>query len=79
MKIDFHSHVIPPEFLDAVAAEPAAFDGVRVEIKNGERFLARDVIAIKLRKAYYDLDAKLAAMDRMGIDVAVISCGPPAY
>ena len=79
MKIDFHSHVIPPEFLDAVAAEPAAFDGVRVEIKNGERFLARDVIAIKLRTAYYDLDAKLAAMDRMGIDVAVISCGPPAY
>jgi aminocarboxymuconate-semialdehyde decarboxylase len=52
---------------------------VRVEIRNGERFLARDVIAIKLRSAYFDLDAKLAAMDRMGIDVAVISCGPPAY
>lgn len=79
MKIDFHSHVIPCEFLDAVAAEPAGFTGVRVEIKDGERYLARDVIAIKLRSAYYDLDAKRAAMDRMGIDVAVISCGPPAY
>ena len=79
MKIDFHSHVIPCEFLDAVAADPAGFSGVRVEIKDGERFLARDVIAIKLRTAYYDLAAKLAAMDRMGIDVAVISCGPPAY
>ena len=79
MNIDFHSHVIPCEFLDAVAADPAGFSGVRVEIKDGERFLARDVIAIKLRTAYYDLAAKLAAMDRMGIDVAVISCGPPAY
>lgn len=79
MKIDFHSHVIPVEFLDAVAADPAGFAGVRVEIRGSERFLARDVIAIKLRTAYYDLQAKLAAMDRMGIDVAVISCGPPAY
>ena len=79
MKIDFHSHVIPCEFLDAVAADPAGFSGVRVEIKNNERFLARDVIAIKLRTAYYDLAEKLAAMDRMGIDIAVISCGPPAY
>ena len=51
MKIDFHSHVIPCEFLDAVAADPAGFSGVRVELKDGEPFLARDVIAIKLRTA----------------------------
>ncbi len=79
LKIDFHSHVIPCEFLDAVAGDPSGFSGARVENRGGERYLARDVIAIKLRSAYYDLDAKRAAMDRMGIDVAVISCGPPAY
>jgi aminocarboxymuconate-semialdehyde decarboxylase len=78
MNIDMHSHVIPPALLDAMAAEPEAFD-TRIELRNGIRHMVRGVISFPVHPMFYDVEAKLAEMDRMGLDVSVLSVGPPAY
>ena len=77
MNIDLHSHVIPRTIIDAIAAEPNAF-GSTVEVRDGKRYLTRGGNPFELAPVFYDVDAKLEAMDRMGLDVAVISTGPPA-
>lgn len=78
MIIDMHSHVIPPRLIDAIAADPEAF-GQRIEERGDQRVMIRGIITFPLRRMFYDVRAKVAEMDRMGIDVAAISTGPPAY
>ncbi len=78
MNIDFHSHVIPQPLIDAMTAEPDSF-GTRIEVRDGKRYVVRAINAFQLEPVFYDVDAKLDAMDRMGLDVAVLSAAPPAY
>ncbi len=71
MSIDLHAHGVPAELLDALAAEGADF-GIELD---GER---RAVIAggeptMPIRDDLVDLDTRLAAMDRAGIETQVLS------
>jgi len=64
MIVDFQHHYVPYEL------------AARHGISGRGRFEVRDGAAPKvtLHDKLYDLDAQLADMDRMGIDVAVLSC-----
>jgi 6-methylsalicylate decarboxylase len=66
---DLHQHLWPPALLDALharSARPRLRDGI-LELPSGEWTL--DV-------SCHDPRARLASLDRDGIDIAVISCPP---
>jgi aminocarboxymuconate-semialdehyde decarboxylase len=76
--IDLHNHVIPPAIVDAIARDPERF-GTKIEEKDGKRYFNNHGRMTELLADFYDVDAKLAWMDRQGIDIAAISVGPPIY
>lgn len=76
--IDLHNHVIPPTVIDAIIRNPERF-GTRIEEKGGKRYFDSHGRMTELLADFYDVDAKLAWMDRKGIDIAAISVGPPIY
>ena len=78
MIIDLHTHVIPPNIVDAMRRDPARF-GMRIEERDGDIFYERHKKLNKLLPGFYDVDAKLAAMDRMGVDIAALSAAPPVF
>ncbi|HVL57679.1 MAG TPA: amidohydrolase family protein, partial [Burkholderiaceae bacterium] len=78
-RIDVHSHVIPQRIVDAIAQRPAAFKA-RVEGDGEQRRIVHEQgYAYPLFAEFHDPQAKLASMDRKGIDVAVISPAPPMF
>jgi aminocarboxymuconate-semialdehyde decarboxylase len=78
LRIDLHSHVIPPTFLEALKADPDRYK-LRVEERDGRTFIIRGSHAGPLADEFHDVDAKVAKMDRLGLDVSYISAGPPAF
>jgi 6-methylsalicylate decarboxylase len=66
---DMHQHLWPPALLDALRARsrPPRLRGDVLQLPSGEWTL--DVTC-------HDVEARVAALDRDGIDVAVISCPP---
>ena len=79
MRIDFHNHVIPARMIDAIAQMPDAF-AARVEGEGARRKVVHaQGYAYPLFAEFHDPQAKLESMDRMGIDVAVISPAPPMF
>ncbi|MBI3916794.1 MAG: hypothetical protein HY322_07275 [Betaproteobacteria bacterium] len=78
MKIDLHNHVVPPTIVDAIAANPSRY-GTKFELKDGRRYFSVHGPLAELKPEFYDVDAKVAWLDRVGLDVAVISVGPPIY
>lgn len=78
MNYDLHNHVIPETVIDAIAKEPQKF-GTRVETRGGKRYFDSHGRMTELLPEFCDADAKVAWMDRAGIDVAAISVGPPIY
>jgi aminocarboxymuconate-semialdehyde decarboxylase len=76
--IDLHNHVIPPTIVEAIAREPERY-GTRIEEKGGKRYFNNHGRMTELLADFCDVDAKLAWMDRAGIDIAAISVGPPIY
>src|SRR4051794_30186819 len=66
---DLHQHLWPPSLIAALQARtsPPRLRGTRLELPHG----GSDVDL-----AAHDLDARLAALDRDEIDVALISCPP---
>ena len=76
--IDLHNHVIPPTIVDAIARDPERF-GTKIEEKGGKRYFNNHGRMTELLADFYDVDAKLAWMDRNHIDIAAISVGPPIY
>lgn len=77
-RIDFHSHVIPETIIAAMLADPALFTS-RIEEQPGRRFFVRGKVRLELTAEFWSADAKLEAMDRGRIDVAVISPGPQIF
>ncbi|WP_029004882.1 amidohydrolase family protein [Azorhizobium doebereinerae] len=79
MRIDIHSHVIPPRMVDAIAADPAGF-AARVTAEGGTRRMVHDQgYVYPLFDEFIDVSAKLKAMDRKGLDVSVVSTAPPMF
>jgi aminocarboxymuconate-semialdehyde decarboxylase len=75
---DLHNHVIPPSVVDAIVRNPENF-GTRIEEKGGKRYFDSHGRMTELLPEFCDVEAKIAWMDRVGIDVAAISVGPPIY
>lgn len=73
--VDLHSHVIPQAFIAGVDKVAA-----RIESRAGTPWIVHDQgYAYPLQAEFSDVDAKLAAMDRKGIAVSVLSPAPPTF
>lgn len=77
--VDVHNHFTPPEFLEQ-ARRGTAFDGVVTEQVGGAEWLVhRQGFRYPVPVTFYDVEARLAAMDEGGIDTAVISPNVQLY
>jgi aminocarboxymuconate-semialdehyde decarboxylase len=75
--VDVHAHFIPPDFI-ASARRGRALDGVEVRRVNGEEHVCHPQgYAYPLAPEFWDMEAKLRQMDRLGIDITVLSIAPP--
>lgn len=79
MNIDFHSHVIPQNFVAAIETAPARI-AARIEGQGDARRVVHDQgYVYPLFAEFIDVEAKLAAMDRKGLDISVLSPAPPTF
>ena len=53
--------------------------GTRIEERNGKRYFDSHGRMTELLPEFCDVEAKIDWMDRVGLDVAAISVGPPIY
>jgi aminocarboxymuconate-semialdehyde decarboxylase len=84
--IDLHTHVVPPNLLAAMMREPASFgvqgsagNGVKVVERNGKLCWETNGRLTEIERALFDVDTKIAEMDRMRIDISAVSVAPPTY
>jgi len=75
---DLHSHVIPPTIIEVMKADPQRF-GMKIAERDGRLFFERRGQLSEMEREFHDVDAKIAAMDRMRIDVSALSVAPPTY
>ena len=75
---DLHNHVIPENVVQAIERNPERY-GTRIEVRDGKRYFDAHGRQAPLLPEFYDAEAKVAWMDRIGMDVAVISAAPPIY
>ena len=78
MTYDLHNHVVPETVVQAIQRNPQRF-GTQIEMRNGKRYFDSHGRMIELLPEFCDPEAKIAWMDRVGMDVSVISVGPPIY
>jgi aminocarboxymuconate-semialdehyde decarboxylase len=75
--VDVHAHVLPPVLVEAMRAGSAP-DGIRLEgLGDGRMVVHRQGYRYPLLRAFHDVEARLAAMDAQGTDLAVLSVAPP--
>lgn len=78
-RVDVHSHVLPLEMVEAIRARPRDY---RMSVEGaGEReiFVRDDRHSTPVYPEFYDAGAKVAGMDRRGIDISVISVTPVVF
>jgi len=78
-RVDVHSHVLPLEMVAAIRRRPRDY---RMSVEGAgarEIFIRDDRHSTPVYAEFHDAAAKVAAMDRMGIDVAVISVTPVVF
>ncbi|MBC7781502.1 MAG: amidohydrolase [Proteobacteria bacterium] len=76
--IDVHSHVLPRSLIEAIAARPREHE-IKVETRDDggvKRFLRDDGHATPIFDEFHDPAAKVAGMERKGIDVSILSTTP---
>lgn len=74
--IDIHAHFLPPGLVDDLRAGPA-IDGLRLERADGQEWMVfRQGPRVPLQPEVHDLEARLALMDRWGVDRAGVSLSP---
>jgi len=78
MTYDLHNHVIPEKVVQAILRNPDRY-GTRIEERDGKRYFDSHGRMTELLPEFCDVEAKIAWMDRAGMDVSVISVGPPIY
>jgi len=78
-KTDVHSHVIPKEMLDAIEKYPARYE-MRIEKEGDNQCIVREGgNRFPVFSEFHDPDAKVAGMDRKGLDVSFISPAPIVF
>jgi len=84
--IDLHTHVVPPTLIAEIQRDPAvlgvggaAINGVKVAQRDDELYWDNNGRLSLIERELYDIDAKLAAMDRMRVDISALSVAPPTY
>jgi len=77
VRIDVHSHYIPDCAMADVRAGRGV-DGIQTESHDGAEWLVHPRLEMRypLMSEFFDRDAKLSHMDRLGIDVSVLSIVP---
>lgn len=76
MRVDIHTHFIPPAFVDD-ARQGRAIDGVTLEEREGQTWMVHPQgYRYPLANEFFDLEAKLRHMDSLDIDVSVLSIAP---
>lgn len=77
--IDVHSHFAPPELVAELRAGQA-IDGLRLDRVDGVEWVVhRQGFRWPLHRTFHDVEARLAAMNEMGIDAAVVSIAPTLF
>ncbi len=77
MIVDVHSHFFPERFLRALEREGPAH-GVRVEGRGAERIIWNTPHqSARIGPVFYDVPARLDALERWGIQVQALSLSPP--
>jgi aminocarboxymuconate-semialdehyde decarboxylase len=72
--VDVHTHAIPRFFLDQVASE--GLFGIRMD---GDEVIHPDGDRYPVGPEFYDRDARVAEMDRFGLDASVLSASPTLF
>ncbi len=75
MRIDVHDHAIPPEALELLRREPVYGDRIDASTMH----VTGDHPPFALHDAFVDPAAKLAQLERLGIDAAVVSLAPTVF
>jgi len=76
MKIDIHTHFIPPYFVDEIR-RGQALGKVTIQQQNGEEWVSHpEGYRYPLAAEFWNMEAKLQHMDRLGIDISVLSIAP---
>jgi predicted TIM-barrel fold metal-dependent hydrolase len=76
MKIDFHNHFYPPDYLEKLRQWGAGYEflqdssGMTVVRKNGARFLS-------ITPQHVNPEQRILDMDRIGIDIQVLTLSNP--
>lgn len=77
--IDIHSHFVPPEVV-AETRQGDGVDGLRLETLDSQEWMVhRQGFRWPLHRTFFDVEARLAAMDEMEIDRAVVSIAPTLF
>jgi aminocarboxymuconate-semialdehyde decarboxylase len=76
--IDIHSHVIPPEMVAEVRAHPRHYQMEIVEAEGKRRLVCPDH-DFPLAREFDEVDLKIAAMDRKGLQVSALSVAPIVF
>lgn len=77
--VDIHNHFIPPELV-ADARKSAVLDGITLDRAGGQDWLVHPQgFRYPLNPGFYDLDYRVAEMDKLGTDFQVVSIAPPMF
>jgi aminocarboxymuconate-semialdehyde decarboxylase len=74
VKLDVHNHAVPRPAAELLRSDPV----YRVKIEDG-RWIGGNHVDFELPDSFLDADAKLAELERSGLDGAIVSCAPPAF
>lgn len=80
MIVDVHTHFIPPELIELIA-EGEGPTGLAVEERDGrDPLIVHDNgLRYPALEIFREVEARLAYMDELGIDVSIISISPSLY
>lgn len=79
MRIDIHTHFVPRHFIGEIR-RGQAIGNVTLQQQNGAEWVSHpEGFRYPLAAEFWDLDAKLQHMDRLGIDKSVLSISPTMF
>jgi len=79
MRIDLHSHFIPHGFIEQVR-RGQAIGNIAIQIRDGQEWLIhQEGYRYPAMAELWDMAAKLRLMDRLGLDISVLSLQPALF